>query len=398
MFRIQVVGISIVLLLGLGFWGAQLRNDDLLKHTEILAEREFSLATQLMPTMYRLDLEATRAKALEWAENQSLITQINTKVKSQIDYLQRHELVDATLKDFKLHEQEQSVHHPLSQAPLGDWTQGHPYFIFVTDANGVCIAHTNNPRCYAENEQGTEYTRMGDLFPSLKPLLDASSHRLESFVDVWIVDHKPMLVGAAVIKQKLPTKRGNRILEEKLGLMVVGYPLRALAEFYKNRLLLDFAFVRTGIITDSSSLDGDLEKQLQKRLTAQNAESKEVASSLKIRMGDLGSLPSVDQMAYVIAIDWDTRLKASQSSYELLWLALIAAVIVLLMITLAYAHFVEPFKQIDLGLIEVQNGNEDYWFSYNIKDNGLSKTIAQNLDVIVSRYLGRPEPEIEDEP
>ena len=42
-----------------------------------------------------------------------------------------------------------------------------------------------------------------------------------------------------------------------------------------------------------------------------------------------------------------------------------------------------------------QNGNRDYWFSYTIADNGVSKTIAQNLDILLSRHLGRPEPEFE---
>lgn len=402
MFRTLVIGVSVALFLGLGLWGSSLRSNDALESAEALAERELSLAAELLPALYRFDAETVRAKAIELAHSPALIAQLGSTVKSPLSYVQRHEAVDETLKRLKDEERKGADAQPSLQAPLGDWAKGHPYFILAVDEGGVCVAHTNNPRCYSEDETGSEYTRMLALFPSLTPLASEGDASAQSMIDIWVIDHKPMLIGASVVRKDTQMKRGKGPREERVGLVVVGYPLSALAGFYKARLNLDVAFVREGSLIGASSLDGALEAHLQELFERQakgpRSGEQEGPELLKTRSGALGALPSSSGLSFMVALDWSARLKGLTSSGELLIFALLAGLLVLIVVSVSYTRFIEPFKQIDLGLIEVQNGNHDYWFSYNIQDNGLSKTIAQNLDVIVSRYLGRPEPEFEDEP
>jgi len=400
MFRTLVIGVTFTLFLAMGLWGATLQSQATLQSAEALAERELSMASTLLPSLYRLDMEAVQAKASELAQSAPLLKALSRPTKSPLSFVQRHEEVDDILKEMKKSEREGST-DPTVQASLGDWAQGHPYFIFAMDEVGVCVAHTNNPRCYAEDEAGTEYTRMAELFPSLKPLIAEGPEGVKGLIDIWVVDHKPMLVGASVVRRETPARRGRGALEEELGVLVVGYPLSALAGHYKERLKLDVAFAREGSIVGGSSLDGALEAHLQALMSETpqtGAGSKATPTLLKTQVGALGALPSSGELTFVVAVDWATREGALGSTSELLLFAILAGLLSLVVVTVAFNRFIEPFKQIDLGLIEVQNGNQDYWFSYNIQDNGLSKTIAQNLDVVVSRLFGRPEPEFEDEP
>ena len=400
MFRTLVVGVSFTLFLAMGLWGSTLQSNATLQSVEALAERELSMASTLLPSLYRLDVEAVRAKATELAHDPQLIKELALPTQSPLSFVQRHEGVDVLLREMKKSERE-STTAPTVQTTLGDWAQGHPYFIFAMDEAGVCVAHTNNPRCYAEDQAGTEYTRMAELFPSLKPLIAEGAGGPRSLIDIWMVDHKPMLVGASVVRRETPARRGKGTLEEQLGVVVVGYPLSALAGHYKERLKLDVAFSREGSIVGSSSLDGALEAHLQTLISAEQKPQSAPETGpalLKTQTGTLGALPSSGALSFVVAVSWAERVNALGDSSELMLFAILAGLLTLLVITVAFSRFIEPFKQIDLGLIEVQNGNQDYWFSYNIQDNGLSKTIAQNLDVIVSRLFGRPEPELEDEP
>jgi len=383
------MALTAVLMLFLGLRGAQQSAEAELEGARRLASRELGLAAELSPQLYRLDLEAARAQALSLAEDPALLAQLARRLKTPADYHDRHDLVDARLKELRDASPER-VESPTLKAPLGAWSFGAPYLIFAVDEAGLCVAHTNNPRCFTEDETGTEYTRMAELFPQLGALLKTPES--ESFVDIWVVDHKPLLVAGSVARGARAARR-RATAELPLGAVVVAYPLSKLASHYQERLKLGFAFSHNGSIEGGSSLDSDLEQALQSALSAGQGAAPE---GVMLSSGRLGALPG-GELGFVVTLSWEERLRALESDQSSLILSVIAALLSLLLLNFAHARWVEPFKEIDLGLIEIQNGNQDYWFSYNIKDNGISRTIAQNLDVVVSRYLGRPEPELEDE-
>jgi hypothetical protein len=178
---------------------------------------------------------------------------------------------------------------------------------------------------------------------------------------------------------------------------VIGYPLNELAAQYARRLGVQVALTRGGVVSDSSSFDMNVEQTLSRSLKTLKTEGQLTLDGAehKVARGVLSGPQESEQLGFVVTLSWSERLTQLPSALPLLLMSLLAALLSVLTFVWRHTRFVEPFKEIDLGLIEVQNGNRDYWFSYTIADNGVSKTIAQNLDILLSRLLGRPEPEFE---
>ncbi len=82
-------------------------------------------------------------------------------------------------------------------------------------------------------------------------------------------------------------------------------------------------------------------------------------------------------------------------SWALLLLGGLAVVIVLLMVFLMSKHFLKPIDEIYNGVNEVMSGDLDYSFGvYSRETEGLSYA----LNGLLSKLLGRPEPDDEEEP
>jgi hypothetical protein len=228
---------------------------------------------------------------------------------------------------------------------------------------------------------------MTERFPALKGSLSSNAQSLSA---LWEVEGKPLLVATSPIKS---------LTGDSIGALVIGYPLNEIVAQYARRLGVQVALTRGGIVSDSSSFDMNVEQTLSRSLKNFKTEGELTLNGVKHKVvrGSLSSTQSAESLGFVVTLSWSERLAQLPNALPLLMMSLLAALLSVLTFVWRHTRFIEPFKEIDLGLIEVQNGNRDYWFSYTISDNGVSKTIAQNLDILLSRLLGRPEPEFESD-
>ena len=72
-----------------------------------------------------------------------------------------------------------------------------------------------------------------------------------------------------------------------------------------------------------------------------------------------------------------------------------AIVLALFLIAVLVQRYTASFVDIDQGVLEIINGNLDYWFEP--ESGTVAKNMAQNLNIMVCHLSGRPLPDEEDD-
>jgi hypothetical protein len=367
------------------------------------ATQQLSVSLEALRQMQRLESAALVARARKISDDERLVALLQGRPKVTEDYLSRHDGVDALLVGWRdvLTAQEGSP-EALSGADLADWGAARPYAMFVVDRGGVCVANISNQRCYAQDDKGTPYTRMAELYPALKAALSG-----ERFFDIWTVDGQPVLVGVSPVWAPGASRVQPR--GEVAGAVVLGYLLNRSAQQHKRVVGVEVGVTHAGALSSSSSLDGKLERALSDALSAQlkagplaAEEPLEVdllGERYWLRAAPLAGYQSAEGVQAIVALHWSERARElSINAPPVIPVAAGAILVALVVFWGASQRFLRPFKEVEVGVLEVTNGNLDYWFTYSVPDNGLTGTLAQNLDIMVSKYSGRPMPEIEGEP
>ncbi len=402
MYRVVVSLTFSLLIAALAFWFSGELSGAAERGARAAATQRLSVSLEALRHMQRLEGAALVARARQLADDERLVTLMQGRAKSSEDYLARHDGVDALLVSWRdVLTAKEGTPEAASGADLADWGAARPYAMFVVDKGGVCVANVSNPRCYAEDDKGTEFTRMAETYLPLKAALAG-----ERFFDIWVVDKQPVLVGVSPVWAPSASRVQPR--GEVAGAVVLGYLLNRTTQQHKRALGVEVGLVYGGALSSSSSLEGKREEALNASLAAllssgalaaeEPAEVEVLGERYWVRAAGLAGYKSAEGVQALVALSWSERARElALAAPPVLPLAAGAILVALLVFWGASQRYIKPFKEVEIGVIEVTNGNLDYWFTYSVPDNGMTGSLAQNLDVMVSKYSGRPMPEMEGE-
>lgn len=274
------------------------------------------------------------------------------------------------------------------EGTLADTRRERPGLFFVVDAEGIGIAN------------GIERDWFGPQAADLKKEHPAFSRVLEEgkiLQDIWIVKNAPLSVAAA------PVRRDGRIV----GAVVVGYKLEAEEARRDQRLVAtEVAYFVGDRIQQSSTLNGALERELAQQFAAARTYQTvggpprgiEVNLGGRTYLGYLGSFESKASAQHAGFFVFGDLEAALADAHSVLMIVPVAGgfgfMLSLGLVLLFFRKQVAPFEDMDQGVLEIINGNLDYWFDVPGKD--LAGTMSQNLNIMVCQLSGRPMPEDDD--
>ncbi|MEE2787634.1 MAG: MXAN_5187 C-terminal domain-containing protein [Myxococcota bacterium] len=267
---------------------------------------------------------------------------------------------------------------------LSGWARAVPAYFVVVDKQGTVVADASDAARYGMN--------IAKQYPSLEDTLKEG----QEVRDVWWVGGAAMTVGAVPIRN-----RDKAVL----GGVIIGYRLNdAEARREKGRVQADVAYLVSGKLRQSSSLAAGLEPELEtvfnQRVTDGKTDKGIFSARLKgqeyrVMWGRLSGYESAD--AYMAVLKNQGQVVADARArllgIPLVWVIAIVLAIVLCMVLVQ--RYTASFVHMDQGVLEIINGNLDYWFE---PDSGtVAKNMAQNLNIMVCHLSGRPLPDEEDD-
>jgi hypothetical protein len=272
--------------------------------------------------------------------------------------------------------------------------------IGVVDAEGLLVSRDLNPNWRYRDNFKKE-------FPSLALALTGTPNK-----DVWNLDGAMYRVGAAPI-------RGPQ--GQILGAVFVGY-VQSVADAKAARELLgaDVAYFLDGKIYASSfqqKAGSSSETAEEKALAAQLFEGPKLANKAKLALDETdlfrvrvggqefvaaaapmpGNAPHAtpSQSGFVVLSSLtEAKAQVLPLTTFVLLLGAVGILAALGAALMTARRFLVPLDKVEAGVSEVINGNHDYEFESPSED---FEGLANGLNVMLARLLGRPEPGEEDE-
>ncbi|MCB9521988.1 MAG: hypothetical protein H6702_01240 [Myxococcales bacterium] len=270
---------------------------------------------------------------------------------------------------------------------LVDWRVEKPDFFWVVNAKGQGVAKSSDPAGPGKSERDV----LSD-HPALAMVLTDG----QPVIDVWI-DKKPMTVAAA------PVLHGGRVV----GAVLIGYRMTT-SESAKDKAVVgaDVAYFVGTTLSQTSSLATGTEAALQAALASQKLIEQASKDPLVIELEGAQWMVAVARhrgyasakdAGFVVLLNRDAAHGAASEPFPLVLLAGgLAFLLSLVAVFLSFLAFVRPIEAIDQGVLEIINGDMDYWFDGGKKE--LVGTMAQNLNIMVCNLSGRPLPDEDDAP
>ncbi len=267
-----------------------------------------------------------------------------------------------------------------SSRSLSNYLSASPDLFIILDKTGVPVSDASDPARFGAGYKGTE-----DNYPKAKAKLLLGS----AFYDIWIHKGFPMLVGLAPVIGQYGV----------VGSVVLGFRLmEAEIKHLREPLSSEVAY----FIEDTppvGTMSAEVIKVLQDEISQSKSLGADLYSVRNIRHGDqnwaIRFLPiSAESMSAYAAVWMDLTLARSEATSDLsiiYILALIGFLLAFAAVFIFFDRFLKPFYEIDRGVLELINGDGDYWFKAGV--SGLPNTLSQNLNVLVCQLSGRPLPD-----
>jgi hypothetical protein len=266
--------------------------------------------------------------------------------------------------------------------------------IAVVGANGHVVSRDLNINAMYDDDLKAKY-------PSVGKALDGVANK-----DVWSFNGQLYRVGSAPIRSKAG---------QVVGALVVGFAASAQdASGDRDNLGAEVAYFLDKKVQASSFKKEGGESAEEKALAqalfegtnlAQPALNGEVTKLFHVTLrgeefvGAAGPLPgnmTKSASGYVVL----SSITAQRTPYESLrWYVLVLGLVALLAAVAAAVmtsmRFLMPLDAVEKGVAEVINGNRDYTFEAGSPD---FEGLANGLNVMMARLLGRPDPSDDDVP
>ena len=264
--------------------------------------------------------------------------------------------------------------------------------IAVVGASGRVLCRDLNINALYDEDFKTRY-------PSVQKALDGVANK-----DVWMFDNHMYRVGAAPIRS-----RSGQIV----GALVIGYVSSVKdAAVDRDKLGVEVAYFLDGKVQASSFKREGGESVEEKALAMQLFDGAKLADpALASEMGKVFFI-KLGGEEYAGAVGPLTgNLTKSRSGFVVLsslttarapfaslqgWVLVLGLVSLLAVLGAAVGtslRFIRPLDHFETGVAEVINGNRDYSFESESPD---FEGLANGLNVMIARLLGRPDPTDED--
>lgn len=294
-----------------------------------------------------------------------------------------------------------------------------PDIIALVDANGNIVAMNDMGSVVAKQWQKPDKPNE-TVIPALNVVL---GNRV-IISDIWNDRGRMMKIGVApVIDQDAPVPANDPDGVVIIGAIVVAYSQTAqMAQLDKRLLGTEIAYYDGGKVVATSFTKGtgneeDTAKAAQLTELVKSGKVKEGAGQVKVMIDGLPyyaaavpmprsttnsrrmpqDYPPMSAGAMVLAAAADTANTAGTIKMFIILLGLGALAIAMLGLYLTHRRLVTQVDQIELGVTDIINGNVDRTFRpVGAELDGL----ANGLNVMLARLLGRPEPgeeEFDDE-
>ncbi len=263
----------------------------------------------------------------------------------------------------------------------------------VVGTNGHVLCRDLNINAMFDDDLKSKYPAVGKALDGL------------AVKDLWSFDGHMYRVGVAPIRAKSGAIAGA---------LIVGYvnsAQDAIAD--RNKLGAEVGYFLDGKVQASSFRKEGGESAEEKALAAQLFDGVKLADAPAANETSKPLLVHIGADEYIAASGpLSGNLSPSRSGFVVLtalgperapianvqlWLGLLGALGVLVVFGSTFVtvqRFVQPLDKIETGVGEVINGNRDYQFQ---SPSGEFEGLANGLNVMIARLLGRPDPSDEDD-
>ncbi|WP_296282558.1 hypothetical protein, partial [Pseudoxanthomonas sp.] len=150
----------------------------------------------------------------------------------------------------------------------------------------------------------------------------------------------------------------------------------------------------------SPALEADLEAQLNKQVANKKSEKGLFSAQLKgekyrVLWRRLSGYESAETYVAVLKSEENVVRKALSALLLIPMLILGGIILCVVLCFVLVQRMVAPFMDIDQGVLEIINGNLDYWFEP--ESGTVATNMAQNLNIMVCQLSGRPLPDEDDD-
>ena len=288
---------------------------------------------------------------------------------------------------------------------LADQRPSKPDLFRVVDRDGIGMAGTHDPAWFGQRDDAGKWQPPNSDYAKAHAAVKTALTEGRSVKDIWMVNGAPMTVAIAPIRVGTVTQ----------GAVVLGYQLTdAEAKRDKSLIDADVAYFVDTHLSQTSSLDTQRERAVHRlvidRKLNQAAEGRNIVDfeyrgeTYLAVVGALTGYATAPRSGFVAILNLDQAVKrawgwsrgASQALSLYIWVvALFGLLLTLGLILGFFERFMKPFDIIDQGIMEIINGDLDYWFE--IPGKQLPGTMSQNLNIMVCHLSGRPLPEDDDD-
>ena len=271
---------------------------------------------------------------------------------------------------------------------LADFRTEKPDRFMVLDAKGIGVARAADRAWFGPLE-----ANVIEDFEVVETVLSKGG----TLKDIWIIKGSPMNIAAT------PVRAEGRVV----GVVVFGHRLTD-DEAKRDKQLVsnEVAYFVGERLAQSSTLHHLRERELQQIVKdrklyefedgrPQTVEFKLGEEQFIGLVGPLPGNPSAPSAGFIVFASLDDALRAARGALPIIWIAGLVAMFLAIGLFIAfYRQFHALFEDIDSGVMEIINGNLDYWFQSDTIE--LPGTMCQNLNIMVCNLSGRPLPEEDD--
>ena len=267
-----------------------------------------------------------------------------------------------------------------------DWRHEKPDIFEVVGVNGIGVASAADKAWYGAKEADE-----GGKFPALKKALASGS----ALIDIWVVKDVPFNVAVE------PVRSGGAVI----GAVIVGARLSDAEAKRDQAGAYEVAYFLADRVSHSSTLDTAGETALASALKEKKLYDAAGRAAVNFPLngheftglvGLLAGHPSAPQAGFLVFASADAnRERALEGLYLIPLLVLAGFLLAGGLVLVAFRQFMQPYEEIDQGVVEIINGNLDRWFE-SPKGHPASG-FGQNLNIMICQLSGRPLPDEEED-
>ncbi len=286
---------------------------------------------------------------------------------------------------------------------VADARAAKPDLFRVVDKDGIAMAGTHDAAWFGERAENGAWQGEEVEYAKARPAVATALQNGVSLRDIWIVNDAPMSVAVA------PIRGGTTVL----GAVIIGYRFTdAEAKRDKAQVDAEVAYFIGDRLSQTSTFDTQRERAVKDAIVGKGLHKEGATGTLEVTLrgerflgmvGALSGYATAPAAGFVVlrnldqslqrAWGWSDGVTGALTIY--IWVVPLFGLLLCIGIILGFfQRFMEPFEEIDRGVLEIINGDLDYWF--DIPGKELPGTMSQNLNIMVCNLSGRPLPEDDD--